>query len=144
MLELILLGDASFVEDTRSRLIDQIWSLFRELGLKGFIETANDPFYFPDDKAKGQYQLLASTKYELVARSEKHGLQCAVASFNNVGNSLSKNFNIRDGSGENPHSGCIAFGLDRLVVALGWQHGPHLQLWPEAIVEALSLGADND
>lgn len=139
MLELVLVGDEGYVENVRGEMIARIWELFGHLGLKGFVETASDPFYFPSDAVKSNYQIMAATKYEFVAVTEP-AFQCAVASFNNVGNSLCKNFNIRLASGDFAHSGCIAFGLDRVVVALCWAHGCSLEHWPASVIDELQLG----
>jgi hypothetical protein len=37
------------------------------------------------------------------------------------------------------HSGCVAFGMDRLAVALFATHGLDVAKWPEAVQQALSL-----
>jgi hypothetical protein len=42
-------------------------------------------------------------------------------------------------SGALAHSGCVAFGMDRLAVALFATHGLDVQQWPTGVKEALSL-----
>ena len=42
-------------------------------------------------------------------------------------------------SGEPAHSGCVAFGMDRLAVALFWTHGLDTGRWPASARAALSL-----
>jgi seryl-tRNA synthetase len=42
-------------------------------------------------------------------------------------------------AGEVAHTGCVAFGIDRLAVALFWTHGLTLSQWPASVREALSL-----
>jgi hypothetical protein len=35
------------------------------------------------------------------------------------------------------HTGCAAFGMDRLAVALFWTHGLDVAAWPAGVQEAL-------
>jgi hypothetical protein len=46
---------------------------------------------------------------------------------------------IRDDQGDLAHTGCVAFGIDRLAVALFAIHGLDLQKWPAATRAALAL-----
>ena len=41
--------------------------------------------------------------------------------------------------GEVAHTGCVAFGIDRLTLALFATHGLELTLWPVAVRKALSI-----
>ena len=41
--------------------------------------------------------------------------------------------------GEVAHTGCVAFGMDRLAVALFATHGPDVAQWPAAVRTALGL-----
>ena len=42
-------------------------------------------------------------------------------------------------SGEVLHTGCVAFGMDRLAVALFATHGAKISGWPASVREALKL-----
>jgi hypothetical protein len=46
---------------------------------------------------------------------------------------------LRDGREELAHTGCVAFGMDRLVVALFANHGLDLARWPGSTRQALGL-----
>jgi seryl-tRNA synthetase len=116
MREIVFYGDAGFVDAMRARLMDQVWACFERLGLSGRIETASDPFYLPADSVKAQYQLMASTKYELVA-CLRGGEEVVLGSFNDVGDTLCGPFGITCG-GTPVHSGCVALGIQRWVYAL--------------------------
>jgi hypothetical protein len=48
-------------------------------------------------------------------------------------------WDMRLGDGEPAHTGCVAFGMDRLAVALFATHGPELAHWPEPVRTALAL-----
>jgi seryl-tRNA synthetase len=46
---------------------------------------------------------------------------------------------IHDAKGELAHTGCVAFGIDRLTVALFAIHGLDLEKWPAVTRAALAL-----
>jgi hypothetical protein len=139
MREVIFIGDSLFIEEKRQQFIDEIWGLFEELGFSGRIETASDPFYFPKDySTKGQYQLLSSMKYELLYDNGKNK-SFSIVSFNNVKDTLCKEFNIRNSSGDIKHSGCVAFGIDRWVYATLLTYGTDINTWPQDIKIKLDI-----
>lgn len=111
--------------------------MFLALGLSGRIETASDPFYFSEDAAKSQHQMMGNMKYELIVHSGESRGSFSIASFNNMGNSLTKPFEVMDTESKPVHSGCIAFGIDRWVYALLALYGPSYDGWPLRIREFL-------
>jgi len=139
MRETVLFGDQAFVEATRGLFIEEVWTLFRSLGLSGRIETASDPFYFSEDALKGQHQLMANMKYELIVSIGDGKESFSIASFNNMGDSLCSQFEIRGTDGTFLHSGCIAFGIDRWVYALLTVHGADLREWPDQIKKIVGI-----
>jgi hypothetical protein len=118
MREIVIIGDEQFVEAERRAFIEEVWQLFVNMGFNGRIETASDPFYFSEENSKSQHQLMANTKYELIVDIDNGRESFSIASFNNVGNTLCKPFEITDKHNVPLHSGCIAFGIDRWVYAL--------------------------
>jgi len=140
MREIVLFGDADFIETTRKQMMEEVWDLFESLGLDGKIETASDPFYFSEESAKGQLQLMGNMKYELVADTGEENGAFSIASFNNMGNALCKPFEVHDENGKPLHSGCVAFGLDRWVYALLSRYGPDLRNFPPAVSAHLERG----
>jgi seryl-tRNA synthetase len=129
MREIAYLGPPREVATLRQRLLEQTRDLFLELGLSGRIETATDPFYHAQDAELGKYQLLAKAKYELVVETPR-GATAAIASFNNLQDSLCRQFAITGSGGMLLHSGCAAFGIDRWVRATLDQHGADPAAWP--------------
>ncbi|MFP3345602.1 hypothetical protein R0J87_24270, partial [Halomonas sp. SIMBA_159] len=71
MREIVFIGDSEYINETRKTLLENTWQCFHQLGLSGKVTTANDPFFFYDDMDKANYQLMANSKYELVAVTEK-------------------------------------------------------------------------
>jgi hypothetical protein len=42
-------------------------------------------------------------------------------------------------AGDLAHTGCVAFGMDRIAIALFAAHGTDLQRWPAFVRDALSM-----
>ncbi|MFD0669977.1 amino acid--ACP ligase [Cohnella sp. GCM10027633] len=135
MREVVFVGEAGFVEEERNWWMEEIGALFRELGLKGIMATANDPFYFSEDAMKSQHQKMANMKYELIVE-DRRGNSYSIASFNNMSDSLCKPFSVVAPSGAAHHSGCVAFGIDRWAYALLTEYGT-LDEWPAGVRDVL-------
>lgn len=161
MFEIVYIGGAQEVRDMRLKLMDDTWRLFGQLGLEGYVETASDPFFLPEDTDRRLFQLAAESKFELrFAPGGESASDYAVTSFNVCGDVLCKAFGItgepaeygnsgeagEDGeNGENGqtgkgaplHSGCTAYGVDRWARALAETHGCEAGSWPQLIREHL-------
>jgi len=131
MREIIVVGDDGLVERLRSGLMERVSLWMKELELDGLIETATDPFFTSEARGRMLMQRLLPLKYELRLRVDPDGRSVAAASFNNHEQHFGKAFSIRLPSGEYAHSGCVAFGWERWVIAFVNQHGPAEENWPE-------------
>jgi seryl-tRNA synthetase len=60
-------------------------------------------------------------------------------SFNYHRDHFGATWNLRTETGEVAHTGCVAFGIDRLTLALFATHGLDLPRWPVAVRKALAL-----
>ncbi|WP_336783261.1 hypothetical protein [Paenibacillus illinoisensis] len=131
MREIVYIGTADSVLHTRNLIMEEVWSLFESLGLKGRISTATDPFFFSQDlKTKGIYQMMSSAKYELLVTTLS-GKEVSIASFNYCQDMLCSKYEIIGRDKAALHSGCVAFGIDRWKEALKDTHGRDLKEWPE-------------
>jgi seryl-tRNA synthetase len=128
--ETVFLGDRSQVLDARERLMELVFALLDELGMVGFCEVGNDPFFVGEDtSARTWSQRMLELKYE-VRLQVSPDRTVAVGSFNFHDDFFGRNFNItRDGT-EPLASGCAGFGLERLLFAVLCQHGPDPAGWP--------------
>jgi seryl-tRNA synthetase len=131
MREIVFIGDPDEVEAHRTRMLDRSCELFEQLGFAGCVQRATDPFYFPRDDARRTFQAMSDGKFELVVALPDGG-SAAVASFNNVRDSICKGFAITFG-GKTAHSGCAAYGIDRWVEAA-------MAYGPDAILANLRRG----
>jgi seryl-tRNA synthetase len=133
MRELIAVGEADFVDRFRGELIERVRLWVKELGLDGYITTANDPFFTTEARARGLMQQLLPLKYELQLRTGADGRSVAAASFNNHHEHFGRAFSITLPSGEFANSACVAFGWERWVIAFVNQHGIDESAWPETV-----------
>jgi acyl carrier protein len=130
MRELVAVGSAQFVEQMRADLLDRVTKWVVALDLDGFIEIATDPFFTNGSRGRLLMQRVQPLKYELRLTMSGDGRTVAAASFNNHQSHFARRFSIRQRSGEFAHSGCVAFGWERWIVAFLAQHGAREENWP--------------
>jgi acyl carrier protein len=133
MREIIAIGDDALVERLRSGLMERTSLWMKELALDGIMEIATDPFFTSESRGRMLMQRMLPLKYELRLRVDPDGRSVAAASFNNHEQHFGRAFSIRLPSGEYAHSGCVAFGWERWVIAFVKQHGPAEENWPDAV-----------
>ena len=103
------------------------------------LETASDPFFGRMGSIKAVAQLQAALKFELLIPVRSNEKQTACMSFNYHKEHFGNVWDMKLQSGELAHSGCVAFGMDRLAVAMFAVHGLDMAKWPEPVRKALSL-----
>jgi seryl-tRNA synthetase len=132
--EVVFLGNKDFVLECRQKFMQAAFALIEELGLVGHCEVASDPFFCsPDTAAKIFSQKMLELKYELRLNvQETHTI--AVGSFNFHDHFFGENFNIKRDNGECISTGCVGFGLERLVFAFLCQRGLDEKNWPAFLV----------
>jgi seryl-tRNA synthetase/acyl carrier protein len=132
MREIIVLGSREQVENVRQSLMKQVSDLVATLGLDGRIEPASDPFFTAGDEGRRLMQQAGALKYELLLAVDGDGRAIAAASFNHHHDFFGTRFDISLAAGGPAHSGCVAFGLERWVLAVLAQHGVDERTWPAA------------
>jgi seryl-tRNA synthetase len=60
-------------------------------------------------------------------------------SFNYHRDHFGATWNLRTQGGDVAHTGCVAFGIDRLALALFATHGIELTAWPVSVRQALGM-----
>ena len=91
------------------------------LGLDGSLEPATDPFFGASGRGKRLLQQVKGLKYELRLAAGRDSLP--VASFNLHETFFGERFAMTLSDGTDAHSACVAFGLERWVLAFLEQHG---------------------
>ncbi|MGF1425358.1 hypothetical protein [Kitasatospora sp. LaBMicrA B282] len=138
MREVVFIGSEARVLEARSSFMHEVFAIVEELGLAGHAETASDPFFCRAGAAESIWtQRLMELKYELLL-PVAGGRSVAAASFNAHGTSLGEAFSISTPDGEVAHTGCVAFGLERLAYAFVCQHGLDPADWPDPVRRALA------
>lgn len=132
--EIVFVGDDRFVNESRSRFMDTIWKFFSELNIDCRIVSASDPFVLPKMQKFKKIQKLEKSKYELQISYDKNEYM-SVASFNLHGTAFTDPFKISIAGG-NSVTGCVGFGLERLVLSFLSQFGDDPENWPAKIRDA--------
>ena len=86
-------------------------------------------------------QIEQALKFEMLIPVRSADEPTACMSFNCHRDHFGATWGLRCEDGTVAHTGCVAFGIDRLALALFAQHGLDLAKWPRAVRAALSLGA---
>ena len=139
MREYVYIGSPPEVTRFRERWTGQAQRLADELGLPYRVAPASDPFFGRTGQVMAISQLQQSLKLELLVPVHSAEQPTACMSFNYHQDHFGTTWGLRDESGAVAHTGCVAFGMDRLAVALFWKHGLDVQKWPAAVRNALAM-----
>jgi seryl-tRNA synthetase len=139
MREYVCIGSPDDVSDFRERWMVRAQGIARDLGLAFKVDYASDPFFGRVGQMKAVSQKQQSLKFELLVplRSEEQPTACM--SFNYHRDHFGTTWDIKDATGEPAHTGCVAFGMDRLAVAMFHTHGTEPAKWPAAVREMLGF-----
>ena len=137
MREIIFLGNREQVESVRQSIVRQVADFVTALELEGAIGIASDPFFTAGDEGRRLMQQAGALKHELQLAVDARGRTVAAASFNHHHDFFGTRFAIRLTDGSPAHSGCVAFGLERWVLAVLAQVGTAETDWPAGAREWL-------
>lgn len=129
MREIVCVGAASEVEEFRQRAMRRAGALAVRLDLDAGFLVATDPFFAPTARGKAIVQRVKALKHEL-ALPIGNERSTAAASFNNHEEFFGAAFGITLATGEAASSGCVAFGLERWLLAFLVAHGVDRAGWP--------------
>ncbi|MEO6610191.1 MAG: amino acid--[acyl-carrier-protein] ligase [Aestuariivirga sp.] len=139
MREYVCIGSPDHVLEFREAWMKKATVIADRLGLTYTLEQASDPFFGRVGQMKAVAQLQAALKFELLIPVRKGAAPTACMSFNAHKDHFGQVWDMKLAGGELAHSGCVAFGMDRLAVALFATHGLDVKQWPASVKEALSL-----
>jgi seryl-tRNA synthetase len=139
MREYVRIGTPEEIAAFRQGWVTRATEIANELGLPHDVEIANDPFFGRGGVLAAASQREQALKFELVVpvRSTEHPTACM--SFNYHQDHFGLTWDLVLGNGSPAHTGCVAFGMDRLAVALFATHGKDPQAWPASVRKALRL-----
>ena len=142
MREFVRIGSAQEVMEFRQRWMSRAAELADELGLPHELAAASDPFFGRVGQVMAVSQLQMALKFELLIRFHATATPTACMSFNNHLDHFGLVWGLHDAQGNVAHTGCVAFGMDRLSVALFCTHGLDVAAWPDSV--RLALGFDGE
>jgi seryl-tRNA synthetase len=133
MREVIFVGPKDFVLQNRETGRERMRAFFEEIGLAYRVESANDPFFIGEFKKQAAFQSAFQLKFEIRAALPFKQGTLAVGSYNYHQDFFGRSLNITLPDGSPVHTGCIAFGLERMAFAFLAQFGLDERKWPEMV-----------
>ena len=140
MREIVCIGAPADVETFRQRGLGRALTLAQRLGIAARVATATDPFFAPSTRGRMLLQHIKGLKHELLLPLGD-GRTVAAASFNNHERFFGDAFDIRLHDGSAAASACVAFGVERWLLAYLVAHGADARNWPILADEPLSTVA---
>lgn len=137
--ERIFAGTPSRALEWRGSWRERGLELLRSLGLDASTDIASDPFFGRAGKLMRQNQEEQQLKWEVLVPIWPGAEPTAVASFNYHHEHFSHAFGINCTDGQEAHTACLGFGIDRVAIALLKTHGTNLSSWPVEVQRRMSL-----
>ncbi len=139
MREFVAVGAPEAIRAFREHWIERAPEIAGALGLAHRVETASDPFFGRAGMVVGRYQVAQALKFEMLIPVRSAVEPTACMSFNYHREHFGELWGIQTASGEPAHTACVAFGIDRLALALFANHGVDAAQWPQAVRAKLGL-----
>jgi seryl-tRNA synthetase len=140
MREFVCMGSPQQALDFRTRWLERSRGMADDLALSHCrIAPASDPFFGRAAPLIAQSQIDQSLKFELLIPVRSVEQPTACMSFNCHRDHFSATWGLRTQTGEVAHTACVAFGMDRLALALFANHGLDLARWPQRARQSLAL-----
>jgi seryl-tRNA synthetase len=139
MREYVCIGTPEQVADFRKRWMTRAPGIVAQLGLQYRLDQASDPFFGRGGVLIARAQIEQSLKFELLIPVRSAEDPTACMSFNYHRDHFGTVWGLHGAAGDVSHTGCVAFGMDRLALAMFATHGVDLAKWPNSVLTALQL-----
>jgi seryl-tRNA synthetase len=139
MREYVSMGSPDDVVAFRARWLELAKEMAGALALPYRIAPASDPFFGRAARIIAASQVEQLLKYEFLVPLRSDDRPTACMSFNYHRDHFGTTWSLRMESGEVAHTACVAFGMDRLALAMFAIHGTEPQAWPQPVRAALSI-----
>ncbi len=139
MREYVRIGTPEQIQAFREPWIERAKGIADALGLPYSVDAATDPFFGRVGVLMANQQRADALKFELLVPVRSQDLPTACMSFNYHKEHFGEVWGLRNQAGEVLHTGCVAFGMDRLAVALFVAHGVQTGQWPARVRQTLKL-----
>jgi seryl-tRNA synthetase len=142
MREYVCVGTPEQIDEFRRRWMTRAQELAGQLGLSYRLAQASDAFFGRGGKLMAMSQIEQALKFELLVPVRSSDDPTACMSFNYHRDHFGTAWNLSNAAGQVMHTGCVAFGMDRLALALFATHGLETASWPAAVRDALAMRRD--
>jgi seryl-tRNA synthetase len=139
MREFVRIGSPQEIVEFRESWMARAPKIAADLSLPYTLDVANDPFFGRVGQVMAVSQRQQALKFELLIPYYPQASPTACMSFNYHREHFGQVWGIHDDRGELAHTSCVAFGIDRLAVAMFANHGVDLKTWPAQTRTALKL-----
>ena len=139
MREYVCLGTPEQVLSFRARWIPRAEGIAELLCLPYKVAPASDPFFGRAGQLAAMSQLEQSLKFELLTPLNSLEEPTACMSFNYHLDHFGSIWALRTHGGDIAHTACVAFGMDRIALAIFATHGINPQAWPASVRENLPV-----
>jgi seryl-tRNA synthetase len=139
MREYVCIGTPEQIQAFRGDWIERAKAIADQLGLSYRVDLASDPFFGRGGQIVALSQIHQELKFELLVPVRSAEEPTACMSFNYHREHFGHTWGLVTEDGGLAHTGCVAFGMDRLAVALFATHGTDLAVWPASVRRALRL-----
>jgi seryl-tRNA synthetase len=139
MREFVCMGAPDQVIKFREQWMERGPEFADLLGLPHTLEPASDPFFGRTGKLLAMSQIEQAAKFELLIPVRPEQPPTACMSFNCHRDHFGAKWGLRTEGEEVAHTGCTAFGIDRLALALFSTHGLDPATWPARTRRALAF-----
>jgi seryl-tRNA synthetase len=139
MREFVRIGAPEQIWAFRDAWMDKARDLAEELGLSYSVEIANDPFFGRGSQLMAAIQREKNLKFELLVPVISEAKPTACMSFNDHQDHFGTAWGVALEDGRPAHTGCVAFGMDRLALALFARHGLEVAGWPQTVRAVLGV-----
>ncbi len=140
MSELVTAASEEYCLAWRGRWLDRVGAWFTGMGLEVSVDVADDPFFGPGRKLFQAAQRVQELKLELrvpVLGDAATGTVQAIASANYHKDHFGEVYGFRAGNDDDlGHTSCMAFGLERIALALINVHGARSDRWSAGVRSA--------
>jgi seryl-tRNA synthetase len=133
MREFVAIGAPQQISTFRDQWMARAPEIAADLGLTHRIDAASDPFFGREGQMVGRFQVANALKFEMLIPVRSTETPTACMSFNCHRDHFGEVWGLKTTGGEIAHTACVAFGIDRLAVALFARHGLEVEGWPEMV-----------
>ena len=139
MREYVCVGTPEQIQEFRGRWLKRAEGFASQLGLEYRVDHASDPFFGRGGRLMAMSQVEQALKFELLVPVHSEDEPTACMSFNYHRDHFGTTWSLCDTAGQIMHTGCVAFGIDRLALALFAMHGVEFARWPAGVRQVLGI-----